>query len=353
MDDKMRGSTPAATGKAAATKPVPAKAKLVRAKASETPKGPSISAPVAAQKPASATPPAPAPKAPAAAAKPAHSVTSVAAIKAAIEPKPLPKVDAPAQAPKVEASKVEAAKVEAGKVEAGKAPPKPAAPETVAIKPVEAKQVEAKPVVAQPTEAKPVVAKPAETKPVEVMAATPKADATKVDAAKSAPAMPKPAAVASKPTPAAPRPAPAVAVAARIAPLPAHLDVAAAVKPMAAAMETGAEQARAVYARAHETSEQLRHAVTESTSAAARGLVQINGQVLDLMRAQSDALFSMWRSTVTAPSLSDAIKAQTSGARQTYEATASHLKGLAETTTRMMGDVAAPVQAALADASKR
>jgi len=63
----------------------------------------------------------------------------------------------------------------------------------------------------------------------------------------------------------------------------------AAVAPFATAFEAGADQARASYSRARENGESLRQAVTDSTTATTRAFVELNGKVIDLVRAQSDA----------------------------------------------------------------
>src|SRR4051812_30817437 len=117
--------------------------------------------------------------------------------------------------------------------------------------------------------------------------------------------------------------------------------------PFAAAFNLGTDQARAAYARAGAGNENLRKAVSDSTSATTRGLLELNGKFVDLWRAQSDAALELWRSTLSAGSVADAVKAQTSGFRQSYEATTSHWKDIAETTGRLMGDAAKTLQSAL------
>ena len=67
----------------------------------------------------------------------------------------------------------------------------------------------------------------------------------------------------------------------------------------------------------------------KSADAASRGLVALNTQFIDLMRSQSDATLGLWRATISAPSLSEAVKAQSSGMRKAYESTAMQLKTIA------------------------
>ena len=118
--------------------------------------------------------------------------------------------------------------------------------------------------------------------------------------------------------------------------------------PLATALEVGADQARAAYARVQDTGDSIRQAVAQSTWATTRGLAEINGRVLDLIRAQNDATIDLWRSTLSASSLSDAVRAQTSGLRHAYEATAAQWKDIAETAGRVMGEAAKPLRSAFA-----
>ena len=124
--------------------------------------------------------------------------------------------------------------------------------------------------------------------------------------------------------------------------------VQAALAPFSVALESGAEQARNAVGRARDTRESLQQAVAHSAAAAANGMLELNGKVIDLLRAQSDAAFELWRSTVTAGSLSEAVRVQTSGIRQAYEATTTHAKDVAEAATRAMGETVKPLQSAMA-----
>ena len=88
------------------------------------------------------------------------------------------------------------------------------------------------------------------------------------------------------------------------APIPAAADV---VAPASRLLEAGAEQAREVYARTRVTSDTFRNAMTETANLTTRGALEVNGKVIDALRGQSDAAFDLWRSTLTAGSLSEAI----------------------------------------------
>jgi hypothetical protein len=118
-------------------------------------------------------------------------------------------------------------------------------------------------------------------------------------------------------------------------------------------MEAGAEQARQVYARAQASNESLRQAMTETASTTTRAAFEVQEKVLDAIRAQSDATFDLWRSTLTAGSLSEAVRVQTSGVREVYETATSHWQDVAATTTRWFGATLRPFQSALMSGAGR
>ena len=130
--------------------------------------------------------------------------------------------------------------------------------------------------------------------------------------------------------------------------------VAAAAKTAATAKSTASAPAPAVpplgadggplYAQARETGENFRRAVADSTTATTEGLVELNGKLLELVRAQSEATLELWRSAMTAGSLSEAVRLQTSSFRHAYETTAAQWREIAETATRMMNEAAKPLR---------
>ncbi len=122
----------------------------------------------------------------------------------------------------------------------------------------------------------------------------------------------------------------------------------AAVAPFATAFEAGADQARASYSRARENGESLRQAVTDSTTATTRAFVELNGKVVDLVRAHSDATLDLWRSTLSAGTFSEAIRVQTHGLREVYETTSAQWKDIAETAGRLAAEAAKPLRTAWA-----
>lgn len=127
----------------------------------------------------------------------------------------------------------------------------------------------------------------------------------------------------------------------------------AAVRPAEALVTLAAVQAveevRRIPAVAEESGETVRLAVTETAAATARGFVELNGKVLELLRAQSDAAFALWRATLMAGSPSEAVRAQTSGLHHLYETSAQQWKEVAETAARLMGEAAKPIESARPD----
>ena len=76
----------------------------------------------------------------------------------------------------------------------------------------------------------------------------------------------------------------------------------------------------------------------------ARGLAEINGKVMDLVRAQNEANLALWRSMVSAGSVSDALKAQQASLKQAYESTTSHWVEITATFGKVFGSVVDPLR---------
>lgn len=68
------------------------------------------------------------------------------------------------------------------------------------------------------------------------------------------------------------------------------------------------------------------------------GFVELNTKLFEFFRTQADATMSVWRATVTAGSLAEAVRVQTSGMRQVYESSAGQWKEVSETTNRVFAD---------------
>jgi hypothetical protein len=124
---------------------------------------------------------------------------------------------------------------------------------------------------------------------------------------------------------------------------------AALAAPAARLVDAAAEQTLQAHARIQTSNAALRNAVSETTTAATSTVLEVNGKVIDAVRAQSDAAIELWRSTMSAGSLSEVVRLQTSGARQAYETAANHWKDVAETTTRWFSAAIKPLQSALTD----
>jgi len=147
------------------------------------------------------------------------------------------------------------------------------------------------------------------------------------------------------------------------APIKAANDAVPAGRPMIAALEVkpasaqavvpaplaaaGATQVQDAYARAQGATASLRQVVAETTTATTAGALEINEKVLNAFRAQSDAVLDVWRSALAADTLTEAVRLQTTGARDAYAVAASHWKDVAESTTRWFGAALKPFQSVL------
>lgn len=270
-----------------------------------------------------------------------------------------PKVSAPAEL------RPDPKPAEAAKVVGGDTPPASTGP---AASPVAVARDEvgmSKPAPAAKAAAptmKPGVRSPAETPtkvPATPLSAKPPAGPFKADpVAKSAPPAPAQTAVVAQPAP-APRPvetakpvqdlerAVRAATAAAVEPTPALLEAMSAASQSVAArmVETGAEAVRRTSADLRSAGETTSRAMTDTGSSASRGWIELNGKMLDVLRAQSDAAFAVWRETVTARSFPDAVRAQTTGLQHLYETSTVQWREVAEAAARLMGDAAKPMGA--------
>lgn len=305
--------------------------------------------------PVASAPPAPAPVAAAPAASAGTDTGEKARAEAAAlpapaaagpAPKPAVKEGGPAASPKVEAAPKPASPKQAAspkRTSASKAPASKAAKAAGAPGP------------AKPAEP----AKPAATAPRPVRGRVASA-ARRASPASARPVARPASAVASPATKAAPEDRPSVARTARVV---AHtvaeaLDRGAkAARQVEAAIDerktasgievltrVGLDQAREGYATIRKSLEELQGGLAESAGIASKGVAEINGKVLDLVRAQTDAAFSLWRQLLGVNSLSQAVQLQTKGLREGYERTSSHLKDIAETTGRVAETSLAPMR---------
>ena len=272
-------------------------------------------APVAKAASAESTPTAkPVPDAAPKAAPPAPSAPDTTTLKAEAPKVDAPKVDAPkVDAPKAKATRAKASKAPASKAPASKAPASKApgpglasaetSPASVAALPVETVKT------VEPVKA---AAKPAPGKPVATQSAA-KVAGTASTAQLGFDLLPGGDAVAM---------------------------------PLRMALDLSTQGARDGYVRARESQAVLQKACAESVDAASRGLVTMNAQWIDLVRMHSDATLGLWRATITAPSLSEAVKAQTSGIRKACDSTAAQLKAIAETGNRVASETTEPLRRA-------
>jgi hypothetical protein len=127
------------------------------------------------------------------------------------------------------------------------------------------------------------------------------------------------------------------------APAPAALE---AISPVLADVTTKVvtEAARQATTRIKASRETLRLAITEAATASSHGVLEVNDKMIDAFRAQSDVAIELWRSAMSAGSLTEAIRVQVDGARQAYETASAQWKDIAETTTRWIDRSVQPIQ---------
>ncbi|MGO4704822.1 phasin family protein [Microvirga sp. 2MCAF38] len=95
--------------------------------------------------------------------------------------------------------------------------------------------------------------------------------------------------------------------------------------------------------------EALRLALTEAATATTHGALAVNDKVLAAFRAQSDAAFDLVRSTLSAPSVAEALRLQAGGVRQVYETASSHWKDVAETARTWIDKSVRPIHSVWTD----
>lgn len=96
----------------------------------------------------------------------------------------------------------------------------------------------------------------------------------------------------------------------------------------------------------------LRGAMSESATRTAQGALEVHGKMIEAFRAQGDAAFDLWRATLAAGSLSEAIRLQASGVRQAYDMAASHWHDMARTTAKWLDSSTKPIRAVWGEPSR-
>lgn len=127
----------------------------------------------------------------------------------------------------------------------------------------------------------------------------------------------------------------------------------ASIGPAKALFDGGLNQARTLFSSARASRQAWSGSLAQSASEASKGFVEINGKLLDLMRAQTDAALSLWRAMLGVGSVGEAVELQTSELRKQFETTASHMKDIAATTSRVARAAMQPMRAAVDEATQR
>ncbi|MCB5175501.1 MULTISPECIES: phasin family protein [Microvirga] len=91
----------------------------------------------------------------------------------------------------------------------------------------------------------------------------------------------------------------------------------------------------------------LRLVMSEAVNATARGALEVHDKIIDALQAQSNAAFEVWKTSLEAPHLSEAIRVQTNGARRAYETASAQWSDIAATTANWFHKSLEPFHAAL------
>ena len=114
------------------------------------------------------------------------------------------------------------------------------------------------------------------------------------------------------------------------------------VLPDAPTVEKVAVETRRAIAEVRASNSDMQEAVGDSAAAAVRGFSEFGQKVFDLWRAHQDAQMAFWRSTMAAGSLPGAV--QPDGAGKAMEAYAKSWQELSALGTRMLTEMAQPLQ---------
>lgn len=104
--------------------------------------------------------------------------------------------------------------------------------------------------------------------------------------------------------------------------------------------------AEALFSSAKKQSDVFRQAVGEAVTMSARGVLEVNGKIIDALTIQSSAALDLWRSALSPAPLPEVLKAQSQATRHAYEAASAQWKGIAEFTALWFSKSLEPLHAA-------
>ena len=220
-----------------------------------------------------------------------------------------------------------------------------------------------KPAYFSKTAATPVAAAPAPRPVVAAAPVTPPAPRVEVAPV----AAPAPVAKAVAPAPrieVAPVAVPAPVVKA-VAPVAAAAPVVAAVKPVLAASAaevssvretvrkatvTGVEQTRAAYERVKASAETVNATLESSFASTTKGVNEINAKAFDALRANSEAVFDLFKALLAVKSVNEAFSLQAEHGRKQFETVSAQTKEIAEMAQKLATQSVEPIKASLTKA---
>jgi phasin len=110
------------------------------------------------------------------------------------------------------------------------------------------------------------------------------------------------------------------------------------------AVEKGATDTRAAYAKAKTAAEEAGSALEASYSTASKGVVEFNTKALEAFRAHAEANFDFAKSVINAKSVSELVALQSEHARKQTEAISAQIKEIAALAQKIATDSAEPIK---------
>jgi len=109
--------------------------------------------------------------------------------------------------------------------------------------------------------------------------------------------------------------------------------------------EQGLNQTREVYARAKSTAEEATDLLEQSLESTRESMREVQFKALDVVQANADATFELFRRMLAAASVADAVQLQTAFVRERFDAFVDYSKDMQTTLTKVGSEAAKPAKA--------
>jgi phasin len=117
--------------------------------------------------------------------------------------------------------------------------------------------------------------------------------------------------------------------------------------------EKGLAQAKESYEKMKTAAEEATDVLEDTYATAAKGASEYNLKVIEVARANSNAMFDYAKELLDAKSLSDLVELSTAHARKQFEALTAQTKELAALAQKVAADTAEPVKTGVSKAFKQ